>query len=79
MRRQILFAIALLCSAPSLRAQRTVDPSGHWDGGIQTPEMSISIQVDLTRDRSGQLVGTISVPPQNLKGFPLVMESADGK
>jgi len=79
MRRQILFAIALLCSAPSLRAQRTVDPSGHWDGGIQTPEMSISIQVDLTRDRSGQLVGTISVPPQNLKGFPLVMESADGQ
>ena len=79
MRRQILFAIALLCSAAPLRAQLSTDPSGHWDGGIQTPEMSISIQVDLTRDSAGQLAGTISVPPQNLKGFPLVIESAEGQ
>jgi hypothetical protein len=79
MRRQILIAIALVLSAASAGAQMTLDPSGHWEGGIHTPEMSISIQVDLTRNSAGQLTGTISVPPQNLKGFPLVIESAEGR
>jgi hypothetical protein len=79
MRHQFLVAIALLFRAASLSAQTTTDPSGHWDGGIQTPEMSISIQVDLTRNSAGQLAGTISVPPQNLKGLPLVIESAEGR
>ena len=63
----------------SMSAQRSADPTGHWDGGIHTPEMSISVEVDLTRNSSGQLAGTISVPPQNLKGFPLVIESAEGR
>lgn len=80
MTRHVLIAIALIFSfSAAFRAQTTADPSGHWDGGIQTPEMSISIQVDLVRNGAGQLAGTISVPPQNLKGFPLVIESAEGR
>src|SRR5262245_17815278 len=79
MRRLTLIAIALAFSTTSRGAQLTTDPSGHWDGGIQTPEISISIQVDITRDSVGQLAGTISVPPQNLRGFPLVIESAEGR
>jgi hypothetical protein len=69
----------LLLFAIAAHAQSTSDPSGHWEGGIETPEGSISVVVDLTKDAAGQLVGTIGVPPQNLKGFPLVIESADGR
>jgi hypothetical protein len=60
-------------------AQGTSDPSGHWEGGIETPEGSIGVVVDLARDAAGRLGGTIGVPPQNLKGFPLVIEAADGR
>jgi hypothetical protein len=71
--------IVILFSTATLGAQTKTDVSGHWEGGIHTPEMSISIQVDLTNNSAGQLAGTISVPPQNLKGLPLVIESAEGQ
>ncbi len=69
----------LLLSAVTAYAQGASDPSGHWEGGIDTPEGSISVVVDLAKNTSGQLAGTIGVPPQNLKGFPLVIESADSR
>jgi hypothetical protein len=43
------------------------------------PQMLIEIVVDLARTSSNELAGTISVPPQNLKGFPLVIEAAEGR
>ena len=69
----------LLLSAVAAHAQTASDPSGHWEGGIETPEGSIGVIVDLAKNTTGQLGGTIGVPPQNLKGFPLVIESADGR
>jgi hypothetical protein len=69
----------LLLSAVAAHAQGAADPSGHWEGGIETPEGSIGVVVDLAKNTDGQLAGTIGVPPQNLKGFPLVIESADGR
>jgi len=69
----------LLLSAVAAHAQGRPDPSGHWEGGIDTPEGSIVVVVDLTKNSDGQLGGTIGVPPQNLKGFPLVIESANGR
>jgi hypothetical protein len=69
----------LLLSAVAVHAQGTSDPSGHWEGGIETPEGSIGVVVDLAKNIEGKLAGTIGVPPQNLRGFPLVIESADGR
>ena len=69
----------LLLSAVAAHAQAASDPSGHWEGGIDTPEGSISVVVDLAKNQDGKLGGTIGVPPQNLKGFPLVIESAEGR
>jgi hypothetical protein len=69
----------LLLSAVAAHAQGALDPSGHWEGGIDTPEGSIGVVVDLAKNRDGQIAGTIGVPPQNLKRFPLVIESADGR
>jgi len=74
--RVIALILLFACAA---RAQGGSDPSGHWEGGIETPEGSIGVVVDLTKDSAGQLAGTIGVPPQNLRGFPLVIESADGR
>jgi hypothetical protein len=76
----VLRGIALLLfSAVAVYAQVAPDPSGHWVGGIETPEGSISVVVDLAKGQDGQLGGTIGVPPQNLRGFPLVIESAEGR
>ena len=69
----------LLLSAVAAHAQGAPDPSGHWEGGIDTPEGSIGVVVDLAKNGDGQIAGTIGVPPQNLRGFPLVIESADGR
>jgi hypothetical protein len=69
----------LLLTALAAHAQGAADPSGHWEGGINTPEGSIGVVVDLAKSRDGQLAGTIGVPPQNLRGFPLVIESAEGR
>lgn len=74
-----LVAILVLWSAASLSARQGADPSGHWEGAIKTPEMSIEIVVDLARTPGNELAGTISVPPQNLKGFPLVIDTHDGR
>ena len=63
----------------TLQAQKGSDPSGHWEGAIHTPQMAIAIEVDLARNNTGELAGTINVPPQNLKGFPLVIESVEGR
>jgi hypothetical protein len=59
-------------------AQTSADPSGHWEGAVQSPEAAISIEVDLQKE-DRELVGTVSVPPQNLKGFPLVIEGVEGR
>jgi hypothetical protein len=69
----------VLLSAVAAYAQGASDPSGHWEGGIDTPEGSIGVVVDLAKNQDGKLGGTIGVPPQNLKGFPLVIESAEGR
>ena len=52
-------------------AQTAVDPSGHWEGTIQAPEMETKIEVDLTRDGSGALIGTFGQPGERLTGLPL--------
>jgi hypothetical protein len=77
-RRTLLVVVVLLVSTSLLHSQDATDPSGHWEGAIQTPEISIAIEVDLARN-SGQLAGTISVPPQNLRGLPLVIEPSEGR
>lgn len=77
MRRHVL-ALCLLLTA-ALQAQSGADPSGHWEGAILAPDRSISIEVDLARNSRSELAGTVSVPPQNLKGFPLIIEAAQGR
>ena len=69
--RMLLVASLLLAPAPSVLAQAGVDPSGHWEGTVQLPNMAVTVEVDLTKNSKGELAGTFSQPAENVKGLPL--------
>lgn len=52
--------------------------SGHWDGAIQVPGSALGIQVDLAKNAKGEWMGTIDIPAQHLKGFPLSSVAVKG-
>ena len=60
------------------RGQQSSDPSGHWQGALQTPSMQVPFDVDLAKDASGRLSGTLSVPAQKIKGLPLTKVEVEG-
>ena len=66
------FTLASLFFVPvSSPAQTAVNPSGHWEGTIQAPEMETKIEIDLARDGNGALTGTFGQPGERLTGLPL--------
>ena len=65
----VLFA-AGLAAAPGASAQ-TPSASGHWTGVLDTPAQPLDVEVDLQPGTPPAWVGTISIPAQNLKAFPL--------
>lgn len=77
--RMLIAAALLLLPAPSLLAQTAVDPSGHWEGAVQAPNMEVKIEVDLAKNSQGQLAGTFGQPARNLTGLPLGNFAVDGK
>jgi hypothetical protein len=62
--------IALLSIASPGRAQ-TVDPSGHWVGGIKVQDKELALEVDLIRDGRGSFAGAVTIPSQNVDQMPL--------
>ena len=68
-----LFAIVMLVNSliSAFAAQPAVDPSGHWEGTIQAPDVQVAVTIDVAKDNSGQLVGTFTEPERGLKGLPL--------
>lgn len=76
--RSILTA-AMFATAVSLSsAQTPVDPSGHWEGTIQVPEMPVQVEIDLVRDGKGALAGTFT-QTQRLNGLPLANLAIDNR
>jgi len=61
---------ACLLYLTSAQAETTAG-AGHWQGSIQLPDKELTIEVDLAQNPRGEWVGTIDIPPQGLKGFPL--------
>ena len=77
---RVLLTVALLfLPAPSLPAQTAVDPSGHWEGTVQAPNMDVKIEVDLTKNSKGELAGTFGQPAQRVKGIPLPTVAVEGR
>jgi hypothetical protein len=73
----ITLAALLLSPLPLLHAQ-TVDPAGHYEGAISSPAGETTLQIDLTKTANGGLAGTLTIPAQKLKGFPLTNVSVKG-
>ena len=73
-RRQLVtwlaFVVAALAGTGRSHAQ-TPNASGHWTGAIEVPGQPIQIEVDLKPSTEQAWIGTITIPAQNLKGFPL--------
>jgi hypothetical protein len=68
--RLILVAALLLVPARTLLAQ-TADPSGHWEGMLQPPNMQVKVEIDLAKNGTGEFAGTFGQPAQGVKGLPL--------
>jgi hypothetical protein len=68
----------ILLPSPLLRAQ-SVDPSGHWEGAIQAPDMLVNVEIDLAKDGKEQLTGTFTQPDDRVKGFPLSSVTVEGR
>ena len=77
--RLLLLAALLLVPAPSLLAQTAVDPSGHWEGSVQAPNMEVTIEIDLAKNSKGELAGTFGQPAQDVKGLPLSTVAVEGR
>ena len=74
-----VFVSALLLSFAPVQAQQPADPSGHWEGAIQTPDRSVDVAVDLTRGPQGEFSGTISIPEQKVKDLPFRKVNVEGR
>jgi hypothetical protein len=75
--RLLTAAALLLVPASSLRAQTAVDPSGHWEGTIQAPNMQVKVEIDVAKNGKGELAGTFGQPAQGVKGLPLSTVAVD--
>src|SRR5690349_15844388 len=76
--RAFIVAMSFVVASALVRAQERADPSGHWQGAVQTPSMQISFELDLAKDAAGRFSGTLSVPAQKIKGLPLTKVALDG-
>jgi hypothetical protein len=66
-------APAVSAQTPSTSAQAPT-ASGHWTGVLETPAQPLDVEVDLKPGTPPAWVGTISIPAQNLKGFPISVD-----
>jgi hypothetical protein len=77
---RVVQVVALLAGpAAPLLAQTAVEPSGHWVGTIQAPNMVVDVAIDLAKNNKGELAGTFSQPGQGVKGLPLSTVAVDGR
>ena len=72
-----LAASPLLVAVFLSLAQPAAGPSGHWEGAIQVPGPELKIEIDLA-SRDEKWEGTITIPAQGLKGFPLSAITVQG-
>jgi hypothetical protein len=54
-----------------------INPTGHWEGAVDTPQGSVTFEVDLATI-NGALGGAITVRSQHVSGLPLTKVVVDG-
>ena len=76
--RAIIAAAVLAASVSAARAQGAVDPSGHWEGTVQVPDMPVQVEIDLTRNSRGELSGAFTQTGR-LNALPLANLGIDNR
>lgn len=76
---QLTAALALVSvSFAPLALAQSPSASGHWEGAIHIPNQELAVVVDLAKNDKGEWMGTIDIPPQHTKGFPLSSVAVKG-
>jgi hypothetical protein len=70
----VILAVLSSSSLSPLHAQAPADPSGHWEGSVQG---MARFELDLARNDSGVLIGTVAMPDEGISGLPLLHVSID--
>jgi hypothetical protein len=79
MTRSFLVAAMLVAAAATFtQAQTAVNPSGHWEGTIQVPDMPVKVEIDLATNSKGELAGTFT-QTDRLNGLPLTNLAIDNQ
>jgi len=60
---------AVLFGAPA--GAWAAGPAGQWNGAIQTPSQELQVEVHLAAKGADGWIGTITIPAQGLRAFPL--------
>ena len=76
LQRTILLGALLLST---MSARPASDPSGHWEGSIQSSIGQLNFEIDLARNRTGEFTGAVNQPLEHLTGLPLANIVVDGK
>jgi hypothetical protein len=76
--RTLAIAVLALLPTTAVLAQPAPDPSGHWEGTVQAPGMSVGFEIDLAKNGKGELEGTFGQSAQNLKGLSLSNLALEG-
>src|SRR5262249_19093966 len=74
-----LIAIACLVMAGPVRAQSTVDPTGHWEGTVTLPNFELPLAIDIARGDAGRFIGTLTNDAEGIAGLPLKTVTLDGR
>ena len=74
--RTILLGALLLST---ISAQPTGNPSGHWEGSIQSSIGELNFEIDLARNSTGEFTGALNQPSEHITGLPLASIAVDGK
>ena len=69
--RVTTFALATVFCASLSSSAQVADAAGHYEGDISSPAGAMTFQVDLSKGPNGEWLGTLTIPFQKLKGFPL--------
>ena len=77
--RTMLLAVLVVAPARSRAAGPDGDPSGHWQGTLDAPSATVTIEIDLAKRREGGFVGTFGNPGEGESGLPLASIAVAGK
>lgn len=75
------FAIATVMqlSCSIVVAQAPADPTGRWEGAVNLPNQTLTIEVNLVKNAKGEWDGTFGEPQQGLKALPLASVSVENR